>query len=315
MSNNPDTQVEPPVGIATEATTWRQADLSMAAVPQRRWLGLVLSFVQRKPMGAMGAFIIIVMVLMALLADVIAPYDAYELRIDRQFVEPGSEFWFGTDEYGRDLFTRVLYGSRTSLLVGFLAVALGTTTGSVLGLVSGYFGGRIDTVIQRVMDSMMAIPTLVLALAIIAGFGRSRINVILAIAIVLIPTASRVIRSSVLSVRQHAYVEAAQSIGCPNHRILFIHIMPNCMAPYLIIATVALGGAILSEASLSFLGLGTPPPEPSWGEMLSGAAQKYVRQAPWMGIFPGIAISLAVFGFNMLGDGLRDFLDPRLRSR
>lgn len=266
-------------------------------------------------MGAAGGLIILIMIVMALLADIISPYDAYEIRTGQRFLSPGTEFWFGTDEFGRDLFTRVLYGARTSLMVGFLSVALGTSIGSVLGLVSGYFGGRVDSIIQRIMDSMMAIPTLVLALAIIAALGRSRLNVILAISIVLIPNASRVIRSAVLSVRQNQYVEAAQSIGCPNRRILFTHVMPNCMAPYLIIATVALGGAILSEASLSFLGLGTPPPEPSWGEMLSGAAQRYVHQAPWMGIFPGIAISLAVFGFNMLGDGLRDFLDPRLRSR
>ena len=266
-------------------------------------------------MGAIGALFILAIVLLAILAPLIAPYDPYELRSDLLFRPPSGQFWLGTDDYGRDVLSRIIYGARISLYVGILAVILGTTHGLLWGLISGYFGGRTDFIIQRVMDSLMAFPTLVLALAIVAALGQSTFNVILAVAIVLTPNANRVIRSSVLSLKEHVYVDAARAIGCPTWRILLGHILPGCVAPYIIMATVALGSAILAEASLGFLGLGTPPPEPSWGSMLSGAAQKYIRQAPWMAIYPGIAISLAVFGFNMLGDAVRDVLDPRLRGR
>ncbi len=266
-------------------------------------------------MAALGALIIFIMVMMAIFAGQIAPHDPYQINPSDRFHPPGTTYFLGTDEFGRDIFTRIMYGSRLSLYVGFLAVLLGTTHGALWGLISGYFGGKTDFIVQRVMDALLAFPTLVLALAVVAALGQSTANVILAVALVLTPTASRVIRSAVLTVRSNLYVEAARAIGCRNLRIMLVHVLPNCLAPYLILATVALGSAILAEASLSFLGLGTPPPEPSWGAMLSGAAQRYIHQAPWMGIYPGIAISLAVFAFNMLGDGIRDVLDPRLRTR
>jgi peptide/nickel transport system permease protein len=281
---------------------------------QASWWQGMRHFVRAKPLGALGGIIIVAMVVMALFASLLAPYDPYELRISQMFASPGRTFLLGTDEYGRDLLSRLLYGARVSLYVGLLAVGFGTTSGALLGLVSGYFRGKTDFVLQRLMDWLMAFPTLVLALAIVAALGQSTFNVILAVAVVIVPTAARVIRATVLTVREQAFVEAGRAIGCSDGRLLFQHILPNCLAPYLILATAGLGNAILAEAALSFLGLGTPPPEPSWGTMLSGAAQQYVWRAPWMAIFPGAAISLAVFGFNLFGDALRDVLDPRLRG-
>jgi peptide/nickel transport system permease protein len=282
--------------------------------PPTSWTREAVHFLRYQPLGALGGLIISGMVILAILAPVVAPYDPYELRVDDLFTAPGPSFYLGTDDYGRDIYSRIIYGSRISLYVGILAVVLGTTTGSFLGLVSGFVGGRTDTVIQRIMDSLLAFPALILALAIVAALGQSTTNVIIAVGVVLMPTAARVIRASVLSIKENVFVEAGRAIGCGNLRILLRHIMPNCAAPYIILATSTLGTAILSEAALSFLGLGTPPPEPSWGTMLSGAAQQYVWRAPWMAIFPGIAISLAVFGFNLFGDALRDVLDPRLRG-
>lgn len=284
------------------------------SAPASTWTREVGRFLHSQPLGAVGGLIIFGMVVLAILAPVVAPYDPYELRVDHLFEPPGTTFYLGTDDYGRDVYSRLIYGSRISLYVGILAVVLGTTTGAFLGLISGFLGGRVDTVIQRIMDSLLAFPALILALAIVAALGQSTTNVIIAVGVVLMPTAARVIRASVLSLKENVFVEAGRAIGCGNLRILLRHIMPNCVAPYIILATSTLGTAILSEAALSFLGLGTPPPEPSWGTMLSGAAQQYVWRAPWMAIFPGIAISLAVFGFNLFGDALRDVLDPKLRG-
>jgi peptide/nickel transport system permease protein len=282
--------------------------------PSTTWGQEVVRFLRYKPLGAIGGMIILGMIILAILAPVVAPYDPYELRVEHLFEPPGASFYLGTDDYGRDVYSRIIYGSRISLYVGMLAVGIGTTTGAFLGLLSGFVGGRTDTLIQRVMDSLLAFPALILALAIVTALGQSTTNVIIAVGIVLMPTAARVIRSSVLSIKENIFVEAGRAIGCGNLRILLVHILPNCVAPYIILATSTLGTAILSEAALSFLGLGTPPPEPSWGTMLSGGAQQYVWKAPWMAIFPGIAISLAVFGFNLFGDALRDVLDPRLRG-
>ncbi|MBI4498095.1 MAG: ABC transporter permease [Chloroflexi bacterium] len=279
----------------------------------RTWPRRVARFVRTKPLGAVGALLIVLLVGTAALAPLLAPYDPLELRVDQTFVPPGGEFPLGTDNYGRDLFSRIVWGAQISLYVGILAVVFGTTTGALLGLVSGYFGGRLDFWLQRVMDSVMAFPGLVLALAIVAMLGQSITNVILAISIVIIPSASRVERSQALAIKQQMYIDAARAVGATDSRILMFHMLPNAMAPYIILATAELGGAILIEASLSFLGLGTPPPHPSWGAMLSGAAQQYAQRAPWMAIFPGLAITGAVFGFNLLGDALRDVLDPRLR--
>lgn len=278
------------------------------------WHG-VRKFVRRKPLGVIGAGIIIVFAVVALFAPLLAPYDPYLIDSRNLLKPPSARNWMGTDEFGRDILSRIIWGSRVSVFVGLVAVALGTTTGAILGLVSGYFGGKIDYIVQRLMDTLMAFPMLILALAMVAALGASIRNVILALAVVILPNSARVIRSSTLSVRERPYIEAARNLGFSNLRILFRHVLPNCVAPYIILATAALGGAILAEASLSFLGLGTPPPEPSWGAMLSGKTQRYMTQAPWLAVFPGLTITLVVFGFNFLGDALRDLLDPRLRAR
>jgi peptide/nickel transport system permease protein len=271
--------------------------------------------VRRRPLGAIAALIVLTLIIVAIFAPWLAPYDAYKINSANLLKPPSLQNWMGTDEYGRDILSRIIWGSRVSLMVGVLAVAVGTTTGAILGLVCGYFGGKIDYVIQRFMDVLMAFPGLILALAMVAALGASTFNVILALSITIMPGPSRVIRSSAMTLRGSAFVDAAHNLGYSNSRILFRHILPNCAAPYIIIATSALGSAILSEAGLSFLGLGTPPPAPSWGAMLSGSAQKFMTEAPWLAVFPGLAITLVVFGFSFLGDALRDLLDPRLRTR
>ncbi len=275
----------------------------------------VWRFSRRKPMGVLGILIVCLLVVMALFAGPIARHNPDQVRALQRFQPPGSAFWFGTDDFGRDVFSRVVYGARISLEIGIAAVMLGTSVGALVGLISGYFGGRMDLVVQRVMDALMAFPTLVLALAVVAALGASLPNVIVAVALTLIPSANRVVRSVALSVRATNYVMAARALGGSEWRVVFIHVLPNCFAPYVIIATANLGTAILAEAALGFLGLGVPPPTPAWGSMLSGAAQNHLYRAPWMAVYPGVAISLAVFGFNMFGDALRDLLDPRLRGR
>ncbi|MDP2952276.1 MAG: ABC transporter permease, partial [Chloroflexota bacterium] len=247
------------------------------------------------------------------LANVIAPYDPLLINYQATFTPPGGNYWVGTDDFGRDLLSRIIHGSRISIYVGVLAVILGPTTGALIGLISGYAGGKTDLIVQRFMDILVSFPLLILAIAIVAALGPSTTNAVIAIALVLVPYGCRVIRSSVLSLKAMTYVDAARAMGCPPWRILFIHILPNCLAPYVILASMQLGQAILIEASLGFLGLGTPPPAPSWGSMLSGAGRQFVEVAPWMAIYPGIAITSAVFGANLLGDALRDVWDPKLR--
>lgn len=275
----------------------------------------VARFVYSKPLGAIGGIIIVVFCIVAAAAPLLAPYDPLQIHTDRLLMPPGPEHLLGTDQFGRDILSRLIWGARISLFVGLVAVILGTTTGAILGLISGFFRGKVDMAIQRIMDVLMAFPMLVLALAMVAALGSSIQNVIIALAVVIMPNAARVIRSSALSVRERPFVEAAHNLGLSKWRILFRHVLPNCVAPYIVLATAAFGSAILTEASLSFLGLGTPPPSPSWGGMLSGRAQAYMVDAPWLAIFPGLAITIVVFGFNFFGDALRDAFDPRLRSR
>jgi len=287
----------------------------MSDTPARRSLALppLVAAIVRKPLGAIGAVIVALLIIVAILAPLLAPFDPYELDMANTLAAPSMAHWMGTDEFGRDVLSRVIWGSRLSLFVGVLSVVLGTTVGAGIGLISGFAGGWADYVLQRLMDVLLAFPSLILALALVASLGPSTRNVVFAIALVIVPNAARVIRASVLSVRERPYVEAAQNLGLSRARVLFVHVLPNCMAPYIIIATAALGSAILSEASLSFLGLGAPPPQPSWGGLLSASAQRYMVQAPWLAIFPGLAITLVVFGFNFLGDAVRDTLDPKSR--
>jgi peptide/nickel transport system permease protein len=278
------------------------------------WLGAAWRFARRKPLGAVGGLLLLLIVLTAVFAPVIAPFDRLEFHPADVYTPPNTTYWMGTDNNGRDIFSRVVYGARISLQVGALTVVIGTTFGLAFGLLSGYVGGKLDFWGQRVVDSFQAFPSLFLALALTTALGRTVTNVGIALAIVTWPAASRVVRSAVLAQKQMTYVEAARAIGAGTLRILFLQLLPNVVSVYIVLATAALAQAILVEASLSFLGVGVPPPEPSWGLMLLEAQTKAVR-APWMAIFPGLAITIAVFGFNLFGDALRDYLDPRLRGR
>jgi peptide/nickel transport system permease protein len=271
--------------------------------------------IKRKPLGMASAALILLLVLTAIFADVLAPYDPLSPQPEIRLAAPSWAHPFGTDDIGRDVLSRVIYGSRISLWVGLLAVGIGTFAGTIIGLVTGYWEGRLDMVLQRVMDAVNTIPGLILALAIVSVLRPSTTNAMLAIAVVIIPGNSRIVRGAVLSAKQNRFVEAAQAIGCKDLRIIATHILPNVTAPILIIASIWLGNAILIEASLSFLGVGTQPPTPSWGLMLSSTGRAFMEQAPWLAIFPGLAISLAVFGFNLFGDTLRDAWDPKLRRQ
>lgn len=278
------------------------------------WPVALWAFCRAKPLGAVGALLVACVTLAALLSPVLAPFDPFELHRRATFLAPGGIYTMGTDNMGRDVLSRVIWGSRLSILVGVLSVALGTAVGGLLGLVSGYFGGATDMTVQRCMDALLAFPTLVLALMVVAVLGPSAGNIIIAIAIVLLPQAARVVRSSVLSIKAHEYITAARAMGSGHWRILWRHVLPNSLAPYIIVATTALGWAVIVEASLSFLGLGPPPPFVSWGTMLAEGGREYLSKAPWMALFPGFALSVAVFGVNLFGDALRDVLDPRLRG-
>lgn len=285
------------------------------SVPQAksRWERTV-RLAKRNPTGAFSAVLLTFLIVVAIFAPVIATHDPFVLNSATVLSPPSGENYFGTDNLGRDAYSRIVYGARISLYVGILAVGLSTGIGVPLGIFSAFAGQKVDYVIQRFNDAMFAFPTIVLALAIVAALGKGITQVIIAVGVLGAPRTSRVVRASTLGVMGMPYIEAAKSIGAPSSRIMFRHILPNVLAPVLILASAGFGGAILAEASLSFLGLGTPAPTPSWGAMLSGAAQQFVRSAPWLAIFPGIAISLAVFAFNLFGDSLRDVLDPRLRG-
>jgi peptide/nickel transport system permease protein len=290
-------------------------ELTQPLAPRSRWTTAVLDFVRRRPLGAIGAGIVVLMVITAATAGMLAPFDPLETDYAAMLAAPDARHWLGTDAFGRDVFSRIMYGSRTALMVGLGASFLGATIGSIIGVSSAYFGGRVDLVVQRVMDVFFAFPVIILALAVVAILGTGAGNVILAIAVPMIPRCARVVRASALAVREMPYVDAARAAGFGNRRIILRHMLPNVMAPILIMATAFLGEAILLEASLSFLGLGVQEPTAAWGLMLRGAAVQFAESAPWMAIFPGLAISLAVFGFNLFGDSLRDALDPRLRTQ
>jgi peptide/nickel transport system permease protein len=279
----------------------------------------VAGFARRKPLGALGGLIVLALVLTALLAPLISPYDPRQIirEADNRvpvYVAPGSAYPMGTDHVGRDIVSRIIYGARISLYVGLGAVLIGVTGWFVVGMVSAYAGRGVDLVVQRVVDAMMAVPGLIIVLAIMAVLGSSLNNVIIAIVIGMLAPVVRTVRSQVLSVKEMEYVVAARAIGARSMRVVLRHIMPNCLAIYLILATYYLGFAIILEASLSFLGVGVPPDVPSWGGMLTAAAQGHITKAPWAGIFPGLAIFIVVLGFNLLGDALRDVLEPRLRG-
>ena len=272
-------------------------------------------FATRQPLGTLGLIICVLAILAGVFGPFIAPYGLNEGNHLDRLQAPSTKHLLGTDEFGRDVFSRIVYGARISLYVAFFSIGIGVTTGYLIGIMSGYVGGRFDLVLQRVVDAMMAFPAILLALIMVAMLGPGLVQVITAISIVSSPNAVRLARGTVLAVKENAYIDASRAIGASPIRIMLRHVLPNSMAPFLIITSVALGGAILTEASLSYLGLGVPPPFPSWGKMLSGGAQEYGMIAPWMVIAPGLSIMLIVLGFNLFGDALRDILDPRLRGR
>ncbi|MBM3217806.1 MAG: ABC transporter permease [Candidatus Rokubacteria bacterium] len=271
-------------------------------------------FARRKPIGAISGLIVIAMLVMTLFAEQIAPYGYDETIRGARMKPPGAAHWLGTDNLSRDIWSRIVYGARVSITIGFATIALGTAAAAALGVSSGYFGGKYDLVVQRIVDAWMSFPYLVIILSVMAVLGPGLLNVVLSLSIIVAATGSRVIRGATIAVAQHAYVEAARAMGCGHARIVLRHILPNVAATIIILSTIGLGGIILAESALSFLGFGVPPPYPSWGSMLSGSGRTYMYRAPWMAVWPGVAISLAVFAFNMLGDALRDVLDPRLRG-
>ena len=270
--------------------------------------------VKSKPLGAVGALILFAAVLVAISAPLISPYDPEISDRTSRLTPPDLRHFFGTDHIARDVFSRVIYGSRVSLLVGFVAVVTSTVFGTALGVASAYFGKTLDLLLQRLVDSLQALPGLVLALTLMAAMGPSLTAVIIAITTVRIPGTVRTVRSVALSVKSSQYSEAARAIGASDWRIMFYHITPNCMAPVIVVGSAVLGGAIVTEASLSFLGLGVPPNIPTWGNMLGQSQERYIAAGPWTSVFPGLALTITAFGINLLGDALRDILDPRLRG-
>jgi peptide/nickel transport system permease protein len=275
----------------------------------------IVDFFRRQPLGTVGLVLVMVMAIAGLSAEWIAPYNPTSNDFAAMTEPPSWAHVMGTDQFGRDLFSRIVFGARTALIVGFSCAIVGGVAGLVLGVASAYFGGRLELVLQRVMDVVMAFPLIIMALAVIAIFGSGVFNVIVAITIPLIPRCARVVRSSALAIREVPYIDAARACGFSHTRIILRHMVPNVLAPFLIMLTAFVGQAILAEASLSYLGLGVQEPTAAWGLMLQGGAEEYASTAPWIAIFPGLAIALTVFGFSLFGDALRDALDPKLRDR
>jgi len=291
-----------------------KAELARAGAGVSGFWGTAFHLARRYPLGAAGALIVLLFVLTALFAGYLTAYDPTTTNPRSSLARPSPDHLLGADFMGRDMWSRIVYGARISLAVGIGSTVLGCFFGVIIGLMSGYYGGWLDLLTQRLIDILQALPLLVMALLMAASLGPSLTNTIVAISIPIIPNVARVIRSNTLALREMPYVEAARAVGMSEWKIAFRHVLPNTVAPLIVLATAQLGAAILTEASLSFLGLGIPEPHPSWGRMLSESAAEYVRTAPWLVIFPGIAISLAVFGTNLLGDAMRDILDPRERS-
>ena len=272
-------------------------------------------FYRTKPLGGFGLTVVAILLIIAIFAPLIATTGPYDTAAEHKFaapLDPGR--WLGGDQIGRDVYSRLVYGARISLYVGIVSSVIGCAIGLLIGVTSVHFGGKTDLIAQRFIDSMMAFPALILAIAIMAALGGSLNNVVLALTIIYIPSTARIVRAQALGIKEMDYILAAVAVGAGNGRIIIRHMIPNCVALYIVLVTIHLGGAIVAEATLSFLGIGAPPDTPSWGNMLRGAAQNYVDVAPWLGVFPGLAISIVVFSWNLLGDALRDVLDPRLRG-
>jgi peptide/nickel transport system permease protein len=282
---------------------------------KRSPLAAGLNFCRRKPLGAFGLLIVLIIIVAGVFAPSIAPFDPVDNDFTAMMQPPDWEHLLGTDQFGRDIFSRLVYGARTAMIVGFGAAIGGGLIGLVLGVTSAYFGGWFDLVFQRVLDVLMAFPLIILALAVVSVFGTGVFNVIVAITIPLIPRCGRVVRASAMAVREIPYVDAARALGFSHARIVLRHMVPNVVAPFLILLSAFVGQAILSEAALSYLGLGVQEPVAAWGLMLQGSAEDYATTAPWIAIFPGLAIVMTVLGISLFGDALRDAIDPKMRDR
>lgn len=267
---------------------------------------------KRNKLAMLGLVILVILILVAIFADFIAPYSFNEQDLANQFQTPNKDHWFGTDDLGRDIFSRVVYGSRISLRVGFISVGIALVVGTAIGAVTGYFGGRVDNLLMRFIDVLQSIPDILLAIAILAALGPGLANLMIAVGVASIPGYARIVRSSVLSIRDMEFIEAAKANGSSNFRIILKHVIPNCLAPIIVQATLGVAYAIINAAGLSFIGLGLEPPTPEWGAMLSGG-RSFIRDYPHMTIFPGLAIVTTIFALNVMGDGLRDALDPKLK--
>ena len=273
----------------------------------------VMKSLSRNKMAVLGLIILLLLVIMGIFADFIAPYGYAEMDWKNAFQHPSAKHWFGTDEFGRDIFSRIVYGARTSLLVGFVSVGIAVLVGGALGAIAGYYGKRVDNVIMRLMDVLLAIPQTLLAIAIVAALGTGLTNLMIAVGVSSVPTYARIVRASVITIREEEYIEAAKASGTSNAKIIVKHILPNCVAPVIVQVTLGMAGAILTAAGMSFIGLGIQPPNAEWGNMLS-TGRDYIRGYSYMTIFPGLAIVITVLSLNLLGDGLRDALDPKLRN-
>jgi len=294
------------------------ADNSSGIVAERKrhsfFVDFFIRLVREKPLGTVGGVITLLLLLTGIFADLLAPYGMSQILPGAVRAPPSAEFWLGADYLGRDVLSRVIYGARISVIVGLVGSTLATFISTFIGIVSGYIGGKFDLIVQRFVDGVMCLPGLVLLMVVISMVGAGMWQVIIVLGVVWGISGSRVIRGAVMSTKENMYVQAAEAIGCPTTRILTRHILPNVMAPVIILFSINLPAIILTEASLSFLGFGIPPPEPSWGGMLSGPARSYMFLAPWMVIWPGVALATVVYGVNMFGDAVRDLLDPRLRG-
>jgi peptide/nickel transport system permease protein len=268
---------------------------------------------KKNKIALVGLSIVVMFILIAIFAPLLAPYNYSDVELADKHIAPNAEHWFGTDEFGRDIFSRIIYGARISLWVGFFSVAGSVMVGSLLGIVAGYYGKWVDGIISRIFDILLAFPSILLAIAVVSVLGPSLKNALIAIAIINVPTFGRLLRSRVLSVKEEEYITAARAIGMSDTRILVHHILPNSLAPIIVQGTLAIATAIIEAAALGFLGMGAQPPTPEWGKMLADS-KDFILQAPWTVLFPGLAIMLTVLGFNLMGDGLRDALDPRMKS-
>jgi peptide/nickel transport system permease protein len=303
------------MAIAEPTSTAVTASPDSQGAPARGPVAVVVSFVRRQPVGSIGMALVLIFGLAGVFAGLVSPYNPTANDFTAMTEPPSWAHWFGTDQLGRDLLSRILFGARTAFLVGLTSALVGGFSGLVIGVGSAYFGGRLDLLLQRFLDIVMSFPLIIMALAVVSIFGTGIHNVIIAITIPLIPRCARVVRSSALAIRHIPYVDAARALGYGHIRIILRHMVPNVMGPFLVIVTAAVGQAILAEAALSYLGLGVQEPVPAWGLMLQGGAEEYATTAPWIAVFPGLAIMLTVFGINLFGDALRDVLDPKLRDR